>query len=346
MATSDLPPIVHPFEEPPEDGEVVEIAPGVLWLRMPLPMVGLNHINLWLFDEGDSWTIVDTGVNDPETVKVWERVFKEELGGKPVSRLVCTHFHPDHMGVAGWLVKRWNDIPLWTGRGEWMQAQALTSVRGEAWRDNSEKFYKLTDADNVVAQGFINIGNPYAKQVTPIPPAFHRLEQGDTFTMGGRDWEIITGKGHSPEHVCLFCRNDNILISGDIVLPNISPLLGVWANEPNQDSLGEYLSCLPQFTHLPEDTLVLPSHKLPFTGLHRRIAELEHHHDERLETTLGACQEPATAWDVTGVLFDRELPPFHKILALSESIAHLNYLWKKGEITRTVIDGVWRYEKA
>lgn len=346
MATSDLPPIDHPFGEPPEDGDVVEIAPGVLWLRMPLPMVGLNHINLWLFDEGDSWTIVDTGVNDPETVKVWERVFKEELGGKPVSRLVCTHFHPDHMGVAGWLVKRWNDIPLWTGRGEWLQAQALTSVRGEAWRDNSEKFYKLTDADNVVAQGFINIGNPYAKQVTPIPPAFHRLEQGDTFTMGGRDWEIITGKGHSPEHVCLFCRNDKILISGDIVLPNISPLLGVWANEPNQDSLGEYLSCLPQFTQLPEDTLVLPSHKLPFTGLHRRIAELEHHHDERLETTLRACQEPATAWDVTGVLFDRELPPFHKILALSESIAHLNYLWKKGEITRTVIDGVWRYEKA
>jgi len=345
LPTSDQPSISYPFPEPPEDGGVREVAPGIFWLHMPLPMVGLSYINLWLMDDGDGWTIVDTGVNDPNTVEVWERVFKEELGGKPVKRLVCTHFHPDHMGVAGWLVKRWNDIPLWTGRCEWLQAQALTSVRGEAWRDNAEKFYRLTDAEKVVAQGFINIGNPYAKQVTPIPPSFYRLEQGDTFEMGGRTWEIITGKGHSPEHVCLFCPEEKLLISGDIVLPSISPLLGVWANEPDQDSLGEYLSCLSKFSHLPEDTLVLPSHKLPFTGLHHRISELEHHHDERLETTLRACTKPATAWEVTGVLFDRELPAFHKILALSETIAHLNYLWKKGEIGRTVTDEKWLYEK-
>ena len=345
MATSSLPALEFPYDEPPIDGEVREVAPGILWLRMPLPMVGLDHINLWLMDDGDSWTIVDTGVNCPETVEVWERVFKEELGGKPVKRLVCTHFHPDHMGVAGWLVNRWNGIPMWTGRGEWTLAQALNNVRGEAWRINSEKFYALTAADPVVAQGYINIGNPYAKQVTPIPPLFYRLQQGDTFTMGGREWEIITGQGHSPEHICLFSPKDKLLISGDIILPKISPLLGVWPSEPDQDSLGEYLECLPNFDHLPKDTLVLPSHKLPFKGMHRRIEELQHHHDKRLATTLGACEYSATAWEVTDVLFSPDLPAFHKILALSETIAHLNHLWKKGEIARTVEDGVWRYAK-
>lgn len=336
-------PIHMLYDAPPMDGDVEEVAPGIFWLRMPLPMVGLNHINLWLLEDGDSWTIIDTGVNNDTTKEIWNNLLNSVFSNRPVKRLLCTHFHPDHMGYAGWFTEVHN-AEFWTSRCEWMLASALSSPRGDNWLREGRRFYTRAGADRQITDTFVEGESPYVKQIWPIPASFHRISEGDQFFIGERRWRVITGHGHSPEHVCLFCESENLLISGDIILPRISPNQGVWPSEPDNDPLSEYLACLDKFAPLPEETTVLPSHGLPFRGLHQRIEGLRHHHDKRLATTLEACTGGATAWAVTGVLFDPNLPGMHKVLALSETLAHLNHLITKKSIARTLLGDVWRYE--
>jgi len=324
--------VTYAFEGHPAAGETREVAPGVFWLRMPLPFK-LDHINLWLLADDDGWTIVDTGIAREEVRDAWERVFADRFADRPLKRVIVTHFHPDHMGLAGWLVERFG-VPLWTPLGEWAFGRMLSLDTGELSLAEFHSFYQSAGFDAALLGLVQKRRNAYPQRVSPIPAAFRRIQDGEAIVINGRVWRVIVGTGHSPEHASLFCEDLRVMIAGDQVLPRISPNISVWPQEPEADPLRLYLASLPRFRSLPADTLVLPSHDGPFTGLHGRLDDLAHHHDDRLAATLDACTEPRTGLDVLKRLFKRELDAHQLFFAIGESLAHLHYLMGRGEVGR------------
>jgi glyoxylase-like metal-dependent hydrolase (beta-lactamase superfamily II) len=321
------------YKEPPPPGQTLEVAPGVFWVRMPLPFK-LDHINLWLLDDGDGWTIVDTGISRDEVKAAWEAVFARHVTpAKPLKRLICTHFHPDHFGLAGWLTERF-DVPLWMPREEWTWGRMLSLDAGEGLRPQFLKFYKDAGFDRAMLETAAGRAGRYAKNVAPVPAAFRRIVAGDHIEIGGRRWFVIVGNGHSPEHACLYCAEAEVLISGDQVLPKISPNVSVWPQEPEADPLGQYLASIKRLSGLPEETLVLPSHMFPFRGLEGRIDDLGQHHAARLDETLAAVEKPATGVEVLRKLFTRELDTHQLFFAIGESLAHLHRLMAAGLVGR------------
>ncbi|AON57089.1 MBL fold metallo-hydrolase [Herbaspirillum seropedicae] len=335
----------------PEAGHVMEVAPGVRWLRMGLPFA-LNHINLWLLaDEMDTpngrqrgWTVVDCGIATEETRQAWERIFADELEGLPILRVLVTHCHPDHVGLAEWLCQRWQ-APLWMSTGEYAFARvmsaALPGAEGTAATPHFQR-HGLADPQTIATlQG----RNTYYQDLVPaVPRSYHRMQDGHAVAIDGRDWEIITGFGHSPEHVSLYCRDLNVLISGDMVLPRISTNVSVFAIEPESNPVQQYLDSLKKYAQLPADALVLPSHGKPFRGLHTRIEQLNDHHRQRLAEVLEACATPQTGVDILPVMFKRALDTHQLSFALGEAVAHLHKLWYDGAVRRLVgEDGVYRF---
>lgn len=242
--------VVYPFDGVPEAGETREVAPGVHWLRMPLPFK-LDHINLWLLEDGEGWTIVDTGINSELTRDIWERLFAGPMGGKPVTRVICTHFHPDHMGLAGWLTTRWG-VPLSATLAEWLMGRMLwLDTDHDAVVKVQHAFYRRAGLDGDRLESLAGRGNQYVRGVSEIPHSFQRLRDGDMVDIGGRGWRVIVGHGHSVEHACLYCAETGVLISGDQVLPRISPNVSVWPNQPDADPLTLFLNSLAAFKGLP-----------------------------------------------------------------------------------------------
>jgi glyoxylase-like metal-dependent hydrolase (beta-lactamase superfamily II) len=352
MANARESELVYPLgEQVPAPGEVLDLRPGVRWLRMGLPFA-LDHINLWLLrDEIDGvagWTIVDCGIDSAPTREAWERVFQEQLQGLPVLRVIVTHFHPDHFGLAHWLTGKWN-CRLWMSATDYhLGKMASTSTIGMGGATAADFFgsHGLTDPDSLEK---IRARASYFPSMVPaVPPAFRRLMDGDVIRIGGQDWRCIAGHGHSPEHISLFCAAAKVLISGDMVLPRISTNVSVVDVEPEADPLRLYLDSLGRFDDLPADTLVLPAHGKPFTGLHQRISQLRDHHDERLAEVMEACATaPQTAAELLPVLFKRKLDLHQTTFAMGESVAHLNLLWMAGKLVRSRdAEGVWRYAPA
>jgi glyoxylase-like metal-dependent hydrolase (beta-lactamase superfamily II) len=337
----------YPFAETPPEGEVREVAPGVNWLRMPLPMVGLDHINLWLLADGEGWTLVDCGLHNTRIRELWEVIFEQALAGRPITRIITTHFHPDHLGLAGWLVERWG-AELWMTRTEWLFGRMLSLDAQHAPPQSVVDFYYRAGFGEEALERIRSGGyGHYRKGVTPIPESYRRIRDGEAIEIGGRAWRVVVGRGHAPEHACLYCRELGVMISGDQILPKITPHIGVYPGEPEADPLEEYLESLPRFREIPEGTLVLPSHKDPFVGLHRRLQELIEHHEQRLDRVLGACAEPLTVLETLPHLFNRELDPFMTVMATGESLAHLNYLLEQGRMVREYgADGIYRYRRA
>ncbi|MBV8186114.1 MAG: MBL fold metallo-hydrolase, partial [Alphaproteobacteria bacterium] len=297
-----------PCGDVPEAGDIKNVAPGIYWLRMPLPFQ-LNHINLWLVEETDGWTIVDCGINTEVTRELWEKIFANRLNGRPVTRVISTHMHPDHVGLAGWLCERWG-AEFWMTLGEYMSAIAGRNDFIE--REDTRAAHLLHNgvpADRVAL--FHRHKGGYAKGVTPLPPTFQRLIHAHPVTLAGHRWDVIVGRGHAPEHASLWCPELNVLIAGDQVLPKISTNVGVWPNEPRADALTWFLDGFSRFRRLPANALVLPSHGFPFIGLHTRLDQLVAHHDARLGDIAAAIasrgEEGATAWDMVPVLFPRHL---------------------------------------
>lgn len=329
----------------PAPGTVIEVAPGVLWLRMPLPIVGLEHINLWLLEDGDGWTIVDSGLNTPEIQAHWEEIFATALGGRPVTRLICTHFHPDHIGQAGWLTARWN-IPLWMSFGEWTMGRMLYCDAEAVVPEDVVDFYHRQGFSTEILAGLRLRGwNNFRKRVTEIPHSFRRMSDGDLIRIGRHDWRVIIGQGHSPEHVSLYSASLGVLISGDQILPRISPHIGTYPTEPEANPLKLYLRSLTSFAELPAATLVLPSHNDPFIGLPKRLASLDAHHQHRLASLSAALERPATLVEVLPSMFKREMQGDTLFLAASEGLAHLHWLMHENRVVRRLgADNVYRFQ--
>ena len=337
--------IEHPWSAAPAAGTTIEVAPGLRWVRMPLPFA-LDHINLWLLEDGDGWVVVDTGVGLAETRELWERIFASELGGRPVTRVVVTHFHPDHMGNAGWLTQRWG-VEVWCTQAEYLFAHlAHRASTAEDFAPRLEH-YRRNGCDEAALARLARRGNHYPGLVPSVPREHRRLRDGDVLTIGGRRWRTLVVLGHAPEHACLWSEEDGVLISGDQVLPKITTNVSVWADEPRENPLGLYLDSLARFGPMAADTLVLPSHGLPFRGLHERIAMLRDHHAARLGVALDALTEPRSAADLLPVLFRRELDTHQLSFAMGEALAHLHLLEADGRAARLVgEDDVHRFHKA
>jgi len=340
-----LTPLQFPVAAPPAPGETLAIAPRVRWLRMPLPFA-LDHINLWLLEDGPGWTIVDTGYAMPETKALWQRIFAGQLDGLPVTRIIVTHYHPDHIGLAGWLTEHWQ-APLWITEKEWLFARVM-SRDSDDFAPLRPNFARRAGLDQASSDLFGDRENSYRRGVPSVPPNFQRLEDGMKVEIGGRDWRVIVGEGHAPELACLYCAETRVLISGDQVLPKISPNISVQAHEPDGDPLARYLCSLAKLREeVPPETFVLPSHNLPFFGLHARIDTLAAHHAARCEEILAVCKDPKTAMQLLPVLFRRILDRHQMGFALGEALAHAHYLVGQGLLDRVLgDDGVNRFIRA
>src|SRR5436190_9209645 len=283
-----------PVAAPPAPGEANLIAPGVLWLRMPLPFA-LNHINLWLLEDGPGWTIVDCGFAGAETTGLWEQLFAGYLGGRPVRRIIVTHYHPDHIGLSGWLAERWQ-APLWITEKEWLHARMMTGDGAADYARSARAFARRAGLAEEDSDLFARRHSGYRRGVPSVPPAYVRLSDGMAVEIGGREWRVIVGEGHAPELACLYCAETGVLIAGDQILPRISPNISVPPHEPGGDPLARYLRSLVKLrAALPPETLVLPSHNLPFHGVYERIDELAAHHGEPCVELLDACYRPTCA---------------------------------------------------
>jgi glyoxylase-like metal-dependent hydrolase (beta-lactamase superfamily II) len=333
-----------PVATPPAPGETVPIAPGIHWLRMPLPFV-LNHINLWLLEDGPGWTIVDCGFALDEARGAWEGIFAETLGGRRVQRVIVTHYHPDHIGLASWLTERW-EAPMWISEKEWLHARMhVLGTGGDASEGARRDFARRAGLDEDSSQVFAERQGNYRRGVPSVPQSYRRIGEGSAIEIGGREWRVIIGEGHAPEHACLYCAEAGVLIAGDQILPRISPNISVQTYEPDGDPLARYLDSLKKLrAALPPDILVLPSHNLPFYGVHQRIDELAAHHEARCGEVIAACSRPLSAADMIPVLFRRLLDRHQMGFALGEALAHLHYLEGQGALTREPgSDGVDRF---
>ncbi len=325
---NDPQPLLYPFTETPPAGEVLPVAPGVGWLRMPLPFA-LDHVNLWLLDDGPALAAVDTGLGLDPVKAMWEQALAAD--GRPLKRLIVTHCHPDHLGLATWLAARDGAAVLMT-QGEYLGGHALWSqIPGYAVPDMLAQF-RRNGLDEARLTALAGRGNAYRRGVPAMPGHYQRLFDGDTVEIAGRGWEIITGYGHSPEHASLYCAQLGVLISGDMLLPRISTNVSVFAATPQDDPLGRFLDSLRRISRLPDDTLVLPSHGKPFRGIQARVAQLAEHHRERCAVLMEACGSGRSAGELMGALFPRELDTHQVMFAMGETIAHLNHLAKQGAL--------------
>ena len=337
----------------PPLGGAIEVAPGLKWLRMPMPFA-LDHINLWLLRdrvEGrEGWAVIDCCVDRPNARAAWEHIFANTLDGLPILRVLVTHMHPDHVGLAHWLCERWStpdfDCRLWMSAADYSAACYASTKAGPEFGEAMARYFASHGMTGPDALEQVRERRFYYRSLVPqVPSAYMRLIDGRDVTLGGDCWHCIAGHGHAPEHIALYSAARGILIAGDMVLPRISPNVSVYEMEPEGDPLALFLISLERYRALPADTLVLPAHGKPFTGLHARLDQLRDHHQERLAEVLAAArQKPISAWDILPLLFHRKLDLHQTTFALGEAVAHLNNLWHAGQLTRARdASGIWHY---
>jgi len=336
--------IRHPFETPPCEGAATEVAEGILWLRLPLPMA-LDHVNIYALDDAEGWTIVDAGLSSQRAKAIWAQLLAGPLRGRPVTRVILTHHHPDHVGLAGWFQTR--GATLLATRTAWLFARMLTLDVQDRPTPEALTFYRRAGlaAPDLAQRAGARPFN-FADVVDPLPPGFARLTEGSRLTAAGRGWTVRIGQGHAPDHATLW-SDDGLVLGGDQLLPGISANIGVYPTEPEADPLADWLeSCRHLLPFARDDQLVLPGHRLPYTGLPFRLAQMEANHHGALDRLLAHLGRPATAIGCFAPLFRREVGPAEFGLALAESVAHLNCLLRRGLVSRSLsADGAWLWER-
>src|SRR5690242_16714673 len=334
----------YPWENHPGIDQAVEVTPGVLWVRLKLPF-RLNHVNIYLLADHDGWTMIDSGFGNEESIAAWTTLLEGPLKGVKITRLIVTHSHPDHVGLAGWITERFN-CALHMSQVEYLQS-VYHQNRGTLERRNAQRllFRRHGMAEDLTEQ-LLGRGQDYLTRVSVLPASYHRLTHGDEVVIGTRRFKVITGGGHALDQVMLYCAADKLFFSADQVLSKISPNVSVWAVEPDQNSLGEYLASLASLTTtLPYDLLVLPGHGVPFFGLKTRIKQLADHHEERCRLIAEACRTSSkTSKKLVPVVFHRHNLDAHQMgFAAGELIAHVNYMLVEGRLTAEEVDGVLRF---
>lgn len=335
--------IRYPHDTPPAEGSAIQVADGILWMRLPLPMA-LDHVNVFALDEGDSWTVVDTGFDSKKSRAIWARLLAGPMAGRPVGRVVVTHHHPDHIGLAGWFQAQ--GAELLTTRTAWLYARMLCLDEHTSPAPQQVNFWREAGmAPDLLAARMTERPFNFADVVAPLPLGFTRLQEGQHLQMGGRDWRVRIGNGHAPEHATFWSESDNLILGGDQLLPSISANIGVYPTEPMADPLGEWLtSCKDLSAFARADHLVLPGHKLPFTGLPLRLVQMAENHHGALSRLRAHLTVPRTAAQCFMPLFKREIEGAAYGLALVEAVAHLNHLLHQGRVSRTMgQDGAWRW---
>ncbi len=337
--------IHYPHETPPAKGTAREIADGILWIRLSMPL-GLDHVNVYALREPNGWTVIDTGLDTKLNRREWAAIIKDDLRGDPILRVVVTHHHPDHVGLAGWFMAQGAELLM--TRTAWLTARMLTLDEEPTPSPEAVSFWRGAGMDEaLLSKRLDNRPFNFCDTVYPLPLGFTRLEEGAVHRLGGRDWVVHLGQGHAPDHATLWCQDAPLVLAGDQLLPSISPNLGVYPTEPMADPVAEWLESSARFeTMAREDHLVLPGHKLPYHGLPARLAQLsDNHHGAlaRLREHLRA--EPRTAVDCFAPLFKRQIDEAIYGLAMVEAVAHLNHLYHLGEVTREMdARGAWVWQ--
>ncbi len=347
--------LTYPFGDSlPEPGGTLEVAQGIRWIRMGLPFA-LNHINLWLLRDElggkPGWTVVDCCIDKPDSRAQWQHIFATQLQGLPILRVICTHMHPDHIGLAHWLCATWQ-VPLWISATDYNVARNLSAAAPTGSGQAAADFYASHGLNDTESVAKIKARTGYFNSLVPaVPPCYHRIMDGDMIRIGTRDWRCISGYGHAPEHIALYLSAPTttaanpampnhpapVLISGDMVLPRISTNVSVFDLEPEGDPLKLFLNSIEKYQSLPADTVVLPSHGKPFTGMHQRITQLQTHHADRLAEVMQACaHKPTSGADIVPIMFKRELDLHQMTFAIGEAVAHLHMLWYQGKLARTL----------
>ncbi|MBT8040758.1 MAG: MBL fold metallo-hydrolase [Gammaproteobacteria bacterium] len=332
------------MEDRPDSGAALELAPGILWLRLSLPFQ-LNHINVWLLREDEGWALVDTGLFTNTTREVWKNVLERVLRGVPLTRVLVTHLHPDHVGCAGWLARRFG-VDVWMSRTEYLLCRILVADTGKPAPEAGTRFYRAAGFPPEAMQHYSEHFGGFGRVVSPLPESYRRIGEGDRVQIGSDEWRVIVGRGHSPEHACLYNAERNLLIAGDQILPTISSNVSVYPTEPEANPLQDWFDSISRLAgELPADVLVLPAHGRPFTGAHHRLAQLRDEHEAGLVKLRELCREPRRALDVFPALFKSRIDDRNLIMATGEALSHLHYLEATGEAQRSRgSDGVdwWR----
>ncbi len=343
----DAPTLRFPFAEPPAPGAVTEAAPGLLWMRLPLPY-RLDHVNIYLLADEGGWAVLDTGLGTEACRAGWDAVLTGPLAGERLTRMIVTHYHPDHVGLAGWLGGRCN-LPLSMPRPEYLYSLALQYAPGDLGADMHRPFFLRHGLPPEIIELVLSRGHEYLRRTTGVPTTYHRLQQGDVLTIGARRFRVLTGGGHALEQAMLYCPEDELFLAADQVIARISPNVSVHAMEPDLDALGIYLRSLHSLREtVGPEVLVLPGHGLPFHGLHARIDALTAHHVERCGVIGRACQRRAlSVAELLPSVFDRKLDEHQTGFAFGEVLAHVNYMLGKGELgCMTGAGGVDRFRTA
>jgi glyoxylase-like metal-dependent hydrolase (beta-lactamase superfamily II) len=338
--------VQYEFDSRPEVGETMPVADGLHWLRMPLPF-SIGHINLWLLEGDDSWAVVDTGIETDMSKDVWRKTIASVMRDKPIGHVVVTHLHPDHVGCAGWLTDEYG-IDLWMTRDEYLLCRVLVADTGRDAPEEGVNFYHAAGFPADALHNYQKMFGMFGKYVAELPEAYKRLKDGDQLTFAGNTWEVLVGRGHSPEHACFFNAERNLFVSGDQLLPTISSNVSVYPTEPQANPLQDWLESLRMLkVSLPEDVLVLPAHGKPFRGAHGRLDVLVQEHLDGLEALLDLCKQPRRAIDTFPALFKSKISGSNLIMATGEAVAHLNYLIEDGELVAEPDDnGVTWYSHA